>query len=124
MIHCTDRILEAAAELRHMEDITNLGEVRRQLQLICHLSTFGEDRERADVARSQLALDPKSMSAPHWSDTWISLFARSIDHLLVLAVIIALLTRLSCLQIFMNNTDLFFGVLDNILTKEWSFPSF
>ena len=107
-----------------MKDIVHLGEVWRQLQLICHLSTFGEDGERADVVRSQLALDPETMSAPHWSDTKVCLFARLIDHLLVFAIIITLLTRLSGLQVFTNNADLIFGLLNNIRTKEWSFPSF
>ena len=43
MFHFTDRILEAATELRHVEHIVHLGEVRRQLQLICHRSTSGDD---------------------------------------------------------------------------------
>ena len=45
------------------------------------------------------------MSALHRSDTKVSLFARLIDHFLVLAVIVALLMRLSGLQMFTNNTN-------------------
>ena len=52
MFHFADRILEAASELRHVEYIMNLGEVWWQLQLLSHGSTSGDNRERADVARS------------------------------------------------------------------------
>ena len=55
----------------------------------------------------------------HWCDTKISLFARLIDHNLMMTVILTLLTRLSSLQIRMNNADLIFSMLDNIQTKEW-----
>src|SRR3954470_3985891 len=58
MFHFADRVLEAATELRHVEDIVDLGEVRRQFQPVCHGSTPGKDTERANVARSQLAVTP------------------------------------------------------------------
>src|ERR1041385_802689 len=44
----TNRVLEAATELRHVEDIVDLGEVRRQFQSVCHWSTSGKDTERAN----------------------------------------------------------------------------
>src|SRR3954463_487028 len=34
MLHFADRVLEAASELRHVEDIVDLGDVRRQFQSI------------------------------------------------------------------------------------------
>src|SRR3954465_3823936 len=52
MFHFSNRVLEAAPELRHMEDIVYLREVRRQLQSVCHGSTPGKDTEQANVARS------------------------------------------------------------------------
>src|SRR3954470_5062052 len=52
MLHFADRVLEATTELRHVEDIVDLGEVRRQFQTVCHGSTPGNDKERANVARS------------------------------------------------------------------------
>ena len=52
MIHCSNRILEAAAELRHMEDIVNLRKVRRKFQLISYFSTPFENSERTNIARS------------------------------------------------------------------------
>src|SRR3954462_3372762 len=52
MFHFADGILEAASELRHVEYIVNLREVRRQFQSVCHWSTPGKNTERADVARS------------------------------------------------------------------------
>src|SRR3954469_7013560 len=52
MFHFADRVLEASAELRHVEDIVDLGEVRRQFQTLCHGSTPGKNTERANVARS------------------------------------------------------------------------
>src|SRR3954462_12027861 len=41
MFHFTDRVLEAPSELRHMEHIVDLGEVRRQFQPVSHWSTPG-----------------------------------------------------------------------------------
>ena len=35
MLHFTDSVLEAASELRHVEDIVDLGAVRRQFQSVC-----------------------------------------------------------------------------------------
>src|SRR4051812_1669438 len=61
------------------------------------------------------------MSAPHGSDTEISIFTRLIDHFLVLAIIIALLTRLSGFQMFTNNANLIFSVLDNVRTNKCTF---
>jgi hypothetical protein len=123
MLHFADRILEAATELRHVEYIVDLGEVRRQFQTVCHGSTPGKDTERANVARSQLALDTEAMSAPHGSDTEVSVFTRLILHLLVLTVIVALLTRLGGLEIFLHNTNLIFRFLDKIRSEVGSFPS-
>src|ERR1041384_4275882 len=52
MFHFSNRVLEAASELRHVEDIVDLGEVWRQFQSVCHWSTPGKNTERANVARS------------------------------------------------------------------------
>src|SRR3954465_641633 len=51
MLHFSNRVLEAPSELRHVEDIVDLGEVRRQFQSVSHGSTPGQDTERANVAR-------------------------------------------------------------------------
>ena len=64
------------------------------------------------------------MSALHRGDTKVSLFTGLIDHLFVMTVIIALLARLSSLEMLANNTDLLFSVLDNIRTEEWLVPQF
>src|SRR3954464_1614766 len=81
MFHFADGVLEAASELRHVEYIVDLREVRRQFQSVCHLSTPGKDTKRANVARSQLALDAEAMSSPHGSDTEVRVFTRLILHL-------------------------------------------
>src|SRR3954463_12081588 len=52
MFHFADRVLEAASELRHVEYIVDLREVRRQFQSICHWSTSRKNTERDNVARS------------------------------------------------------------------------
>src|SRR3954469_751705 len=80
MIHLTDRILEAATELRHVEAIVDLGEVRRQFQPVCHGSTPGKDTERANVPRSILALDTEAMSSPQGRDMEVSVFTGLIFH--------------------------------------------
>src|SRR3954465_15295956 len=107
-----------------MEDIMDLGEVRRQFQLVCHWSTPGKNTEQANIASSQLAFDPETMSASHRSDMEVSLFVGLIDHFLVLAVIVAFLAGLSSLQTFTDNANLIFSVLDNFRTNEGPFPGF
>src|SRR3954465_2019071 len=124
MFHFADGVLEAASELRHVEYIVDLGEVRRQFQSVCHWSTPGKNTERANVARSQLALDAEAMSASHGSDMEISVFTRLILHFPVFAVIVALLTGLSGLQMFTNYVNLIFSLLNNIWANECKFPSF
>src|SRR3954470_11283206 len=52
MFHFADGVLEAASELRHVEYIVDLREVRWQFQTVCHWSTPGENTERANVAGS------------------------------------------------------------------------
>src|SRR3954468_6105456 len=52
VFHFADGVLEAASELRHVEYIMDLREVRWQFQTVCHWSTPGDNTERADVARS------------------------------------------------------------------------
>src|SRR3954469_23365060 len=52
MLHFPNRVLEAASELRHVEYIVDLREVRRQFQSVCHWSTPGKNTERANIARS------------------------------------------------------------------------
>src|SRR3954471_14720812 len=52
MFHFADGVLEASTELRHVEHVVDLGEVRRQFQTVSHGSTPGKNTERADVARS------------------------------------------------------------------------
>ena len=80
--------------------------------------------ERANVERSQLALDTEGMSAPHGSDTEVSLFTTLILHFPVFAVIDALLTGLSGLQMFTNDVNLIFSLPNNILANVCTFPSF
>ena len=52
MIHCSNRILEAATELRNMEDIVNVRKVRRQFQLISYFFTPFKNSERTNLAKS------------------------------------------------------------------------
>ena len=52
------------------------------------------------------------------------MFARLIDHYLVLAIIVALLTILRSFKMFTDNANLIFSMLDNVWTNESSFPSF
>src|SRR4051812_37218504 len=51
MFHFTNRVFEAASELRHVEDIVDLREVRRQFQSVCHWSTSRKNTERTNVLR-------------------------------------------------------------------------
>src|ERR1044071_308721 len=51
MFHFADRVFEAVSELRHVEYIVDLREVRRQFQSVCHWSTSRKNTEWANVAR-------------------------------------------------------------------------
>jgi hypothetical protein len=64
------------------------------------------------------------VSALHRGDMQISLITKLISQTTSFAIIVALLAVLSRLEIFSDNTDLLFGVFDNIQTHKWSFPSF
>jgi hypothetical protein len=75
-----------------MKDIMNLREVRRKLQLVCHFSMPFKDSERTNKARRKFALDSEAVCTLHYCNSEISLFARLIDHILVMAVILTLLT--------------------------------
>ena len=49
------------------------------------------------------------------------MISRLIDHIPVLAVIIAFLSRLCYLQIVTNDANLFFSLLDDVRAKELTF---
>src|SRR3954470_21987160 len=52
MFHFADGVLVAASELRHVKDIVDLREARRQFQTVCHWPTPGKNTKRDNVART------------------------------------------------------------------------
>ena len=90
--------------------------------MVGNLSSFSENAKRTDVMRSQLALDTETMGTLQRSNPKVSLVANFISHFLMTAVILALLTRLGCFQLFTNDTNLIFCFLNHVRAKELSFP--
>jgi hypothetical protein len=64
------------------------------------------------------------MCAPHRSYTEIGLITRLIDHIPVLAVIVAFLPRLCYLQVISNDSHCFFSLFDYIRAKDFPFTGF
>jgi hypothetical protein len=92
--------------------------------MVGNLSSFSENAKRTNVTRSQLALDTKTMGTLQRSNPKVSFLVNLISYFLMMAVILALLTRLGCFEILMDDANLLFCLLDHIRTKELSFTSF
>src|SRR5664279_2013564 len=77
-----------------------------------------------NIARGQFFFDPEATNTSKRGDSEISLFTNFIAHLSMMLVIVALLPRLSSLQVLANDANFFFSFIDHIRTKEWSFSGF
>ena len=59
------RSLESLSKLRDMEHVVHICKVGRKLELICQISSFGENLERTHVSWGKLAFDTEALSASH-----------------------------------------------------------
>src|SRR6185369_2559223 len=118
MVNKTHRILEATLELGNMEDIMNIRKLGRQLQLIGNFTSFSKDRERSNITRSQFAFDTETMNTSQRCNSKIGFVTNFIVNFLMMAIIVTLLTRLSYLQTFTNDSNLVFCFFDYIWSKE------
>src|SRR4051794_23752934 len=77
-----------------------------------------ENAERTNEPGSQLAFDPKAVSAPKWRHFELSEVTNFEVNTTVLLVIIGLLPRLCCLEVLPDDPDLIFCLLDHVLTEQ------
>src|SRR3954471_17051311 len=77
-----------------------------------------EDAERTNEPGSQLAFDPKAVSAPKWSHFEVCQVTNFEVNTTVLLVIIGLLPRLCCFEMLPDDPRLIFCLLDHVWTEQ------
>src|ERR1041384_301854 len=77
-----------------------------------------KDAERTNEPWSQLAFDPKAMSAPKWRHFEVCHVTNFEVNTTVLLVIIGLLPRLCCLEMLPDDPHLIFCLLDHVWTEQ------
>src|ERR1041384_8074427 len=77
-----------------------------------------KNAERSNEPGSQLAFDPKAVSAPKWRHFEVCQVTNFEVNTTVLLVIIGLLPRLSCLEMLPNDPHLIFCLLDHVWTEQ------
>src|ERR1043165_8509852 len=80
-----------------------------------------KDAERTNEPWSQLAFDPKAASAPKWRHFEVCKVTNFEVNTMVLLVIIGLLPRLCCLEVFSDHFDPVLSLLDDIWTEQLPF---
>src|SRR3954462_13976799 len=83
-----------------------------------------EDAERTNEPGSQLAFDPKAVSAPKWTNFEVCQITNFEVNTTVLLVIIGLLPRLCCLEVLSDHFDPVLSFLDGIWTEQLPFSCF
>src|ERR1044071_5663023 len=81
-----------------------------------------KNTERTNEPRSQLAFDPKAVSAPKWRHFEVCQVTNFEVNTTVLLVIIGLLPRLCCLEMLPDDPHLIFRLLDNVWTDNCLSP--
>src|SRR4051812_9963235 len=77
-----------------------------------------KDAERTNEPWSQLAFDPKAVSAPKWRHFEVRKVTNFEVNTMVLLVIIGLLPRLCSLEMLPDNPDPVFCLLDHVWTEQ------
>src|SRR3954464_11072660 len=90
----------------------------RELEAERERSPSLKDAERTNEPGSQLAFDPKAVSAPQWRHFDVCNVTNFEVNITVLLVIIGLLPRLCCLEMLPDDPDLVFCLLDHIWTEQ------
>src|ERR1044072_8266676 len=77
-----------------------------------------KNAKRSNEPGSQLAFDPKAVSAPKWRHFEVCQVTNFEVNTTVLLVIIGLLPRLCCLEVLPDDPHLIFCLLDHIWTEQ------
>src|ERR1041384_627575 len=80
-----------------------------------------KDAERTNEPGSQLAFDPKAVSAPKWRHFEVCQVTNFEVNTTVLLVIIGLLPRLCFLEVLPDDLQLIFYLLDHVWTEQLPF---
>src|ERR1041384_1143874 len=89
-----------------------------KLKAECERSSSLKDAERTNEPWSQLAFDPKAVSAPKWRHFEVRKVTNFEVNTTVLFVIIGLLPRLCSLEMLPDNPDPVFCLLDHVWTEQ------
>ena len=79
---------------------------------------LGQNGEWANVARGQFPFDTEAANATKGRDMEVGFITNFIVNLLMVLVIVALLPKLSNLQILSYDSNLLLSFIDHIRTKE------
>src|SRR3954469_12841445 len=83
-----------------------------------------KNAERSNEPGSQLAFDPKAVSAPKWRHFEVCQVTNFEMNTTVLLVIIGLLPRLCCLEVLSDHFNPFLRFLNDIWTEQLPFSCF
>src|SRR3954467_7080565 len=117
-VHCLLWLLETLLQLGHVKHIMHHSQAVWKLKAECERSPSLKDAERTNEPGSQLAFDPKAVSAPKWGHFEVCQVTNFEVNTTVLFVIIGLLPRLSCLEVLPDHFDPVFCLLDHVWTEQ------
>src|SRR3954466_3989792 len=117
-------MLEALLQLGHVEHIMYHVQTVGKLKAERERSPSLKNAERSNEPGSQLALDPKAVSAPKWRHFEVCQITNFEVNTTVLFVIIGLLPRLCCLEVLSDHFDPVLRFLDGIWTEQLPFSCF
>ena len=104
-----------------MEHVVHVREVGRKLKLIGEVASFANDLERTHVSRGKLPFDTETTSAFHWRDTEVDMVSDLESQITMLTIIVALLARLRCFEVIMNDFAHLFCLCDQVISKKLTF---
>src|SRR3954462_7122853 len=113
-------LLEALLQLGHVEHIMHHRQTVGKLKAERERSPSLKNTERSNEPGSQLAFDPKAVSAPQRGHFEVCPLTNLECNTMVPFVIIGLLPRLCCLEMLPDDLDLIFCLLDHFWTEQLS----
>src|SRR3954467_9052877 len=123
-VHCLLRLLETLLQLGHVEHIMHHSQTVWKLEAERERYSSLKNTERTNEPGSQLAFDPKAVSAPKWRHFEVCIVTNFELNSTVLLVIIGLLPRLCCLEVLSDHFDPVLSFLNGIWTEQLPFSCF
>src|SRR3954465_4445415 len=123
-VHCLLWLLETLLQLGYVEHIMHHVQAVGKLKAERERSSSLKNAEWSNEPGSQLAFDPKAVSAPKWRHLEVCQITNFEVNTTVLFVIIGLLPRLCCLEVLPDHFDPVLSFLDDIWTEQLSSSCF